>query len=541
MTYEKEIPEYALQPAKAPQFVQAEGIYHTEKLHYPAEKKTTVFQLEEDILVPDTKADMRDILLMDASCDVAPEEKKLLPKSDESVHLSGMITLQTLYQPEDPAQGVIGITSKLSYKYMWNLHPDVFGEGVFSCRVKSLEYMVINERKFRVKLALEFSVQMFRQQELQFFNGLKEETLEMKKEEVPLVCLSLVKKDQVSIDETFSLRETDHMPEKLLKQTFSITENYRQVTTEKVVINGFVFVHLLYLSAGSENQEGTVREINQRIEFTQFIPIDKDQRTKKWSAVKILFIPRSFNVVQETEGEEGGACVFRVRGDIDTRVELYEMKMQEMVVDAYHREKSFHCGFKEAFFRNLSSSFTSEYGLRDVISLKDGYKAEEAVCCESRITDCRCWYEKGNLLAGGSIEHTCLWKDGEGNYYTVKQVSEFQQVLDTDQTESYGAADCYPVIKNCFVSLINETQMELNVSILLCCEIYHEKRFFLMTDPGFSMEPREKEFPMIITALKTGESLWDLAKRYRTTETRIREINGFETDPEPGRKILVMK
>ena len=79
MTYEAGIPEYAMQPAKAPQVSPAAAVYHTEKINYPAEKKTTIYQFEEDILVPDTKADMREILLMEACCDVLPTEKKILP------------------------------------------------------------------------------------------------------------------------------------------------------------------------------------------------------------------------------------------------------------------------------------------------------------------------------------------------------------------------------------------------------------------------------------------------------------------------------
>ena len=38
MTYENDIPEYALQPARAPKTIEAEAIYNTEKIVYPAER-----------------------------------------------------------------------------------------------------------------------------------------------------------------------------------------------------------------------------------------------------------------------------------------------------------------------------------------------------------------------------------------------------------------------------------------------------------------------------------------------------------------------
>ena len=52
MTYENDIPEYALQPARAPKVIEAEAICDTERITYPAEEQTVVYQFEEDILVP---------------------------------------------------------------------------------------------------------------------------------------------------------------------------------------------------------------------------------------------------------------------------------------------------------------------------------------------------------------------------------------------------------------------------------------------------------------------------------------------------------
>ena len=79
MTYENDIPEYALQPARAPKTIEAEAIYNTEKIVYPAEEQTVSYQFEEDILVPDTKPDMREILLMQRAISCR-QRKKYLPK-----------------------------------------------------------------------------------------------------------------------------------------------------------------------------------------------------------------------------------------------------------------------------------------------------------------------------------------------------------------------------------------------------------------------------------------------------------------------------
>lgn len=294
MSHEKEIPEYALQPARAPKITEAEAVYHTEKIIHPEKVAEMTYQFEEDILVPDIKADMREILLMDAVCDILPTEKRVAPKTDDLLNLTGTITLQTIYDAETDDGEPVSITSKIPYKYQWDLHPAEQAEGVFACQVKHLDYMMINERKFRVKITLRFTGQLFAERTLSFFRGLKDEELEMQERRVSMTSMSLVKKDELTIDEVFQPKDGALRPESILKQSFAITENYRQVTTEKIVLNGFLFCSILYSAspADGEGASAVLCQHNQRIEFTQFVPLDKENRGKSWNAVKTFLLIR---------------------------------------------------------------------------------------------------------------------------------------------------------------------------------------------------------------------------------------------------------
>lgn len=42
--------------------------------------------------------------------------------------------------------------------------------------------------------------------------------------------------------------------------------------------------------------------------------------------------------------------------------------------------------------------------------------------------------------------------------------------------------------------------------------------------------------------MKNGDKLWDLARKYHTTEKHIREVNEIgEGEPKTGEKILIFK
>lgn len=102
----------------------------------------------------------------------AGQRKKYPPKTDDLLNITGAITIQTIYDSESDDKEPVAITSKVPYKYQWSLNPLDQAEGVFACRVKALEYMIINERKFRVKITLEFSgISCFARENSNFLMG----------------------------------------------------------------------------------------------------------------------------------------------------------------------------------------------------------------------------------------------------------------------------------------------------------------------------------------------------------------------------------
>ncbi len=543
MTYEKDIPEYALQPARAPKVTEAEAVCDIEKLICPAEEQTVEYQFEEDILVPDTKPDMQEILLMDADAGIMPAEKRVVPKTDDLLNLTGVVTLQTIYNSEAEDREPVAITSKIPYKYQWSLNPVTQADGVFDVRVRNVEHMIINERKFRVKLTLLFTVRLFSEKELQFFEGLKDEELQMKEEKACLTALALVKKDEVSLDEAFSGKDPALKPKYILKQNFSVVENYRQITTEKVVINGFVFCSLLYSAENSAGEESTtvLCQHNQRIEFTQFVPLEKENRSRAWNSVRTAFNCDGMSAVIEQDEENGERTGFRVKGAVQTRVELYERRERMMITDAYHREQHFDCDFARERISGISETVPAEVSLREIVALPEGAKAQEAVYCSAGILACRCECEKGKIAVSGTVECCAVWKSSEGTYRTTRLTQDFRTTADTEKAAPGKKVCCRPAVKSAWAELINEKQLEISCSLCFSAEICDETEITLLRKPRFIDQMKGQEYPMVITVVKPGEDLWELAKRYRTTREQIEAANRLEGEPVPGQKLLIVK
>ena len=252
MTYENDIPDYALVPAKEMEErvvvpITKGAIYSPVQVTNIREKPKTTITIEEDILVPDTKPDLREILLIDGKSYLSSREVEEIVKSDDYISLSGEIELQTLYLPErqDGNSPIIPIQTRVPFKDQWHTSLSVGACLVLDCSIEKIDYMVINERKFRVKISLAITAKEYMDSKVDIFEGLADEEIEMLRETVEISNIALRKKDNLAIKEDI-LPKDDLRPENILKQDLSIVENYKQSTGDKVVVNGFVYVNILF-------------------------------------------------------------------------------------------------------------------------------------------------------------------------------------------------------------------------------------------------------------------------------------------------------
>ena len=123
MNIEKDIPDYAMVPAKQIEEkklepITSDAIYTPIEVTDVLEGQKITFVIEEDILVPDTKPDLKDILIMEGSCYLTNREISSSTKDDEYTTLSGELCLESLYCPEKPSAicPIISIETRIPFK-----------------------------------------------------------------------------------------------------------------------------------------------------------------------------------------------------------------------------------------------------------------------------------------------------------------------------------------------------------------------------------------------------------------------------------------
>jgi len=552
MIYEKEIPAYAMVPAKEIEErvitpVTKGAIFTPLQVTNITEKPKTIITIEEDILVPDTKPDLREILLIDGNARLASREADQVPRNEDYVNVSGEVELQTLYIPENEQLGgpVIAVQARVPFKEQWHTGLSQGSALTMDLSVEKIDYMVINERKYRVKISLALSARECTDSKINVFEGITGEELLMLKEKKVITNVALRKKDTVSISENLEIEE-DLPLENILKQDICVVENYKQVTGEKIVVNGFVYVNLLYTVACEEDHMRTdcIRQAREKVEFTQFIPLSQDAG---FSGSNVTFDGSGLKVKLVNDEEAG--YVFRLEGDVLTYVVLYRNVEKDIMVDGYHREKDFICDFALEKCRSLVGTAAGEASVREIITPDQSYgEIDKILYAMADSLSAQSWSEQGRVVTEGTLvaRMICQGKDSadtKPRLFSLRQEVPFRVISTALQAAGDEIISDKIHVKDIWAEKINGKQIEFNASVAVNAEIMKEVPFKILVNPAFEeAQRRQRRAPMTVYVAGKGESLWSIAKKFKTSAQTISQLNQLEDgELTEGRKLLILR
>ena len=557
MSYEKNIseygsgvPDYALVPAR--ELSESTAVPITKGVVYSPLQVTDVIDeqelnlvIEEDVLVPDVKPDLSRILLLTGKPSLTTRETDRIARDDDYVNVSGELELQTIYVPEKDGDvlPLVSIQTKLPFKEQWRASLAEGAALTLDCRVEDLAYMVVNERKFRIKASLRISARQYKDAKADVFEGLIDEDLPTLKETVEISSVALRKKDSLSIKEDLAFKD-DCAPRSILRQDVCAVENYQQVAGDKIVVNGFIYINLLYLGETSEAETSCaqcLRQFQDKVEFTQFIPLPQ---AGNFSGVDLCFDDSRLRV--KIAQDEDGRDVLRLDGELLTYAALYKNSQQELIVDAYHREKDFVCEFEEISCKALVAVTSGETSVREIIALdEDEADAGSVIFTSARVASCESHAEQGKIVTEGSlaVSMICLAAGDEQQIFAKQSVLPFRVATAAPQLRGGEIISQKVYVKDFWAEKINGRQLEFNASILVCALVLRPAPFKVLKNPAFEEGSQPASVPsMAICVCRSGDSLWQIAKRYKTTVEKITAVNELTSDSlSEGQKLLVVR
>lgn len=520
------------------------------------EKAETRVYIEEDILVPDTKEDLASILSMTGKVSLSDSEIRIGQLSQDSVKVTGEVELHTLYIPENYAgeHHIINIQSRIPFKTEGNFSVEPLSRLVIKPYIESIDYTVINERKFRAKLTVRLTMREYANVEMQVFQGIKGEKLQLLKEKIQMTHVSERKTDTMDINETLVIKDTQPKPERILKYDVDIVENHKQITEDKAVINATIYCNVLYLGSSSEAETMGLEETEAikltpqlfqgKTEFTQFIPI-----LNPAEGSKISFNYNNLTVhIKEPDAEAPSENAFALEGNVETTIEIYKNLEREIVTDIYHRTKDVICDKVELEAMSLGGSGVTEAAVREIINVPEKYgEVKRVVYIFGNIKNSKSFLEQNKNIVEGVVEITllCIPEDEKKTAFRLNKEINFRGSMEIPMGRGDTKANSEIAIKELWFDRINAKQIEVNANLFISSSVYGQDKYQVIQNVCFveSKEEPGTKPGMVVYITKNEDTLWNIAKKFRTTMEMITEINDLGEDQvlSQGMKLLIVK
>ena len=500
---------------------------------------------DETLLVPDTMPDMIQILFSEGRVTPSQPGKTHYSSSDT---YSGEILLFTVYRP-DGGEGtpvdVVRSTITFETSACWgtsssqNTSPSqADSDRIYYATVclKEVEPSRLNERKFQVRGKLCIAVTEIQKTELHVLRDSSDKNLILKQEKKEAADLIFETEEFADIEQEIAVEEGQPQPVRILKESFTITETHRQVSSGKLIINGLLQVQILYLGEDDE-RENQLCCRREKTEFTQFIPLQSQLNS---DLIKVDFSGDGLKLTIENQD------TFQLEGQVRIRIHGYGTKQIPVASDAYHKEKSIHFDRKVEALSCLTDVLSGEISAREVVNLTQQDQHPEKLICGSILPgNISVHPEHGRIVIEGSVPVRILSLDENGRAFVIKSEVPLRGALNTSASpEALQEADLFTcsAIKDFWIDTINSRQIEINVNATI--EVWISETCEFTSLEHFTARGEDPQQPaMAIYITSAGDSLWDVAKHYQCDADALVQLNQIDGDAPlaEGAKLLIVR
>lgn len=497
---------------------------------------------DESQLVPDTMPDMKEILFTQGRASISQPSKTIYTKGDM---LSGEIIFYTVYRPDQTSEPIDVVKSCIPFKTdkCWGENED--STYRVSISLKSSASDLINERKFTAHGEICIKMTEITKTEINTLEGTDDKDFISLKSLVNASDLDFETEEISDISETLKVEEDQPSPAKILKEDINISETHRQITAGKLIINAVVNSKILY--KGLEEGNTKICSASGKADFTQFIPLKTELDA---DLIKTEFDISGLEI--SVENDTG----FLLKGQVRTKIQGYKNEILSSVSDAYHKTRDISFDVKEHELFSVYETLSGEISAREVINTDDITDSPQTLLCAStQSANISAYNENGKIIVKGELPVTILGIDSNDEAFTASVCVPLRGALDMQRSIydnspldksaiQHTVPELWFSIKDIWADTINSRQIEINATVSIEAWLTASDKFHTIENAVYIKENGSvtaKPFSMNIYVVGKNDTIWDIAKKYRSDEQTIARFNQIDiSKPLPeGMKLFI--
>ncbi|MEG1363572.1 MAG: LysM peptidoglycan-binding domain-containing protein, partial [Clostridia bacterium] len=385
-----------------------------------------------------------------------------------------------------------------------------------------------NERKISTKTEVIFKVNAHKNLDVCVISNFLDDNIEIKKVNCDMNNIILEKTNIISSREDVILPKENEDMYEVLKVDSKILNTEFKESYNKIIIRGDILSDMVYISNNRE-----VKKCLIEIPFTSMIELENINDRSKFD---IDYVLTSFNIIPNTDIDtiKTMNCDYR----IDTNITMYEEINIDYVDDFYSQRYDLDFVDERIDVVKNVTHFTKQIEINEKLNdvIDDNYKIIDIIADPSYIV----LKEVDNKLhIEGNLKLSVL-KQNMANMDIENKIMDIliNEVIDIDNNSC---------IFNLVVDKVSFThdnnELDVKVKMTVHAKCYNSGKIKSACDIESKNMDLNKLNSMNIYIVKKGDTLWSIAKKYKTSIDKIKSINNLEdaNDISVNQKLLIIR
>lgn len=475
-------------------------------------QKKERFVVEEDVIIPDIKPDI--LKPISTSGNVCVYKQEVL---DGKIRIEGSTDVYLIYLADSEKDSIRGINTRIDFKQIIECQ-DVMSQMRVDGRVtiKSIECKVLNGRKVCIKVELEADIKIYNNEELNIVSDTRNvEDIQEIRKTIKLNSVVGSNLTKTFAKETIKIDSGDNLAE-ILRMDLSVINKDVKISYNKVLAKADANVKIVYLT-----EDNRIRNVEEKVPVMGFIEMlnisEEDICDVKYNTRNILIKPNS---------EEEHSIYVEI--EFELICDAFKEEEIEILEDLYSPSKNLCFQSRDIVTIVDRNTSNDSCEIKERLSVQElaGEKIND-IKITPVINDIQVSREK-ITFEGDVIADFMITSNNQTTMESITKTIPFVHTMECAEiTEDSKIDTTVEITMQDFV--INDSEVSLNINLNFEVNKCNQVNMRIIEEVEED-ENRDEVNPysMIIYFTKTGDTLWKIAKKYRSTIDAIVKLNEIE-------------
>ncbi|MBO5412937.1 MAG: DUF3794 domain-containing protein [Clostridia bacterium] len=494
------------------------------KLNQIVGQKQEIITVNGDAIVNDVKPDVLKIINTNGT--ICIQKRETL---NGKVKLEGCVNTYIIYLADDETGSVRTINTSLDFSVTVDIDNCKEGHTLEeNLCIKGFETKILNSRKVHIKTFIEANLKVFSSEDIEAVVDIKdEEDIQMLNSSKNLMSLIGENTGKCVLKDAIGINAEDDLAE-IMRVSFTISDMETKTSYNKVLIKANANVSIMYLT-----EDNKISNVSGQIPIMGFIDMPNVTDTAECiSKIKLRNLELKPNNIEEHS--------IYIEADLDLFCRAFENKQINVIEDVYSTVNNIDLK------RSNVRATTMQNRVRDTFKINHTFTTPELmygrilggnvnpIVENTEVKDGRIKYtgkleveffvNNENMVNGVNVSTPF---DFDLTSETIRKDSQFETQINVTGQKVYNTDDGVVL------------EVELEVMVLL----QNSEELNFIQDIGVTEDTKQDPYSMIIYFVKPGDTLWKIAKQFKSKVEDIARINEIEDENKiyAGQQLYIPK